>query len=79
MTKNAPKPKRLPEAVSVRQTAEILGVHHCTVRRWIRRGFIKAYRIGPQIVRIPRMEIVRMRAVRLPFTTFKEAPDYPRV
>lgn len=78
---STPAPKRTPiaEAVSIHQCAQILGVHHVTVRRWIRRGFIKAHRVGPLIVRIPRSEIIRIRTVRIPATQFKERPEYPTV
>lgn len=57
--------KRLPEAISIQRVAELLDVHPMTIRRWIKRGIIKAYRVGPQIVRIPRSEIVRLRSIRL--------------
>jgi excisionase family DNA binding protein len=56
---------RVPEAVSVRQTAEILDVCTMTIRRWINHGYIKAYRVGPVLIRIPRSEIVRMRSERV--------------
>ena len=74
----SPKKKPLPEAISIRQTAQLLDVHHTTVRRWIRCGFILAYRVGPQLVRIPRTEIVRMRKVRMP-TIESDQPIYPVV
>lgn len=63
----------------MRHAAEILEVNKVTIRRWIRRGFIKAYRVGPQQIRIPRSEIARMRAVRLPFIVERERPKYPTV
>lgn len=74
----APRRKPLPEAISVRQTADLLGVHHTTIRRWIRCGFLRAYRVGPQMVRIPRTEIIRMRAVRMPVVE-RALPEYPIV
>lgn len=61
-----------PEAVSPRKAAEILDVHISTIRRWIRRGHLLAYRVGPQIVRIPRSEIAKFRAHRIAY------PDRPR-
>lgn len=67
--------RSLPEAISIRQTAELLDVSKITVRRWIRHGFLKAYRLGPQIIRIPRSEIARMRAVRVDL----DYSEYPRV
>jgi len=39
----------LPERMlSVKEVASILGVHPGTVRRWERKGLLKAYRIGPR-------------------------------
>lgn len=69
----------MPEGISVNQTADILGVSVVTVRRWIRRGWIKAYRVGPVLIRIPRTEIVRMRAVRLCYTLYGDRPEYHHV
>ncbi len=57
--------KRLPEAVPISMAADILAVHHVTIRRWIRYGIIEAIRIGPQIIRIPRSEIARLRKCRI--------------
>ncbi len=67
---------RLPEAISVKLAAEILDVSELTVRRWIYKGYIRAYRVGPVLVRIPRTEIARMRAVRIPFLTEGDRPTY---
>lgn len=71
--------RTIPEAVSVQQTATILDVSVGTVRRWIRFGYIKAYRVGPQLIRIPRSELVRMRDVRLPYIIEGDRPHYPHV
>lgn len=71
--------KRLPEAISVKMCADILGVSVSSVRRWIRYGYIKAYRVGPQLVRIPRSEILRMRAVRMPYMLYGDRPEYYQV
>lgn len=62
--------KYVPEAVSIQLAAAILGISPLTVRRWIRHGYrdkdgdkryIKAYRVGPTLIRIPRDEIARLR------------------
>jgi excisionase family DNA binding protein len=45
--------------LSVKQVAFGLSVHPSTVRRWERKGLLKAYRIGPrQIVRFARSDVV---------------------
>lgn len=54
------------EAISIRVFAELLSLSHNTVRRWIKRGYIKAYKIGP-LIRIPRTEVARMRSHRIPY------------
>ena len=73
------KPKALPEAISVKKAAEILDVHHLTIRRWIRGGWIKAYRVGPMLIRIPRSELSRMRTLRVEYSDNSQRPRYPQV
>lgn len=63
------------EAVSVRTFAELLSLSHKTVRRWIKRGYIRAYKIGP-LIRIPRTEIARMRAERIPYIESGACPEH---
>jgi hypothetical protein len=50
-----------------------------TIRRWIKRRYIVAYRVGPRLIRIPRSEISRMRAVRLVDDDRYWPNIYPRV
>lgn len=69
----------LPEAVSIKKAAEVLSVNEMTVRRWIQRGFLKAYRVGPFLIRIPRTELSRMRTLRITFEDNQEKPNYPKV
>lgn len=54
----------MEEALKIRKVAEILGVSVKTVRNWIHKGHIRAYRVGPQLIMIPRTEVVRMRSYR---------------
>lgn len=68
-----------PEAISIQKTAELLDVSPMTIHRWIARGFIRAYRVGPRLVRIPRSEIVRMRKFRIETQDEPGHPHYPRV
>lgn len=87
---HAEKRRRLPEAISIRLAAELLDVSMGTIRRWIKygipypdgsRGPFLAYRIGPQIVRIPRSEIARIRRGRLALANipdnYTSAPKHP--
>jgi excisionase family DNA binding protein len=43
--------------VSVAQAAEELDVSRSTIWRWIGEGRIRAYKVGPRTVRIPRDEL----------------------
>jgi excisionase family DNA binding protein len=45
-------PPRTGKQLSVRQVAEIYGVNQRTVRRWIDRGFLTAYRVGSKTLRL---------------------------
>ena len=49
-----------PEFYTVLQMAALLNVHEFTVRRRIWAGDIKAARIGPKILRIPKSELRRI-------------------
>jgi excisionase family DNA binding protein len=40
-------------AFTVSEVAEMLQVHRRTVQRWIQRGLLPAYRVGPTLLRIP--------------------------
>ena len=51
--------KSLPAVLTVKEAAELLGVHINTVRNWSDRLILPAYRIGPrQDRRFPRDVIV---------------------
>jgi len=38
--------KRFPELLNIRQVAKILNVHPTTLRRWDKKGKLKAIRVG---------------------------------
>ena len=38
--------KRLPELLTIRQVAKVLNVHMTTLRRWDKKGKLKAIRVG---------------------------------
>ncbi|MEZ5116965.1 MAG: helix-turn-helix domain-containing protein [Candidatus Nanopelagicales bacterium] len=46
--------------LTIRQAAEILGVHQRTVRRRISDGSLPAYRLGPQLIRIRPDDLARL-------------------
>lgn len=71
--------KPIPEAVSVKETAQILDVCQMTIHRWIKSGYIKAYRVGPHLIRIPRSEISRLRSIRIEFVANCDRHFYPKV
>lgn len=48
--------------VTVEQAAELLHVHPSTIRRWIARGDLPAYRIGRRRVALKRPDLARMIA-----------------
>jgi excisionase family DNA binding protein len=50
----------LPAWVSIRQTADHLGLHDRTVRRYISRGLLKARRIGPRLIRVERESLLSL-------------------
>jgi excisionase family DNA binding protein len=52
------------EAFSIQQTAAALRVSESTVRRWIRKGTLRAFRAGPKLWRVHRSELARFRAAR---------------
>lgn len=41
-----------PTDFTVESAAAELGVHPRTIRRWIERGQLRAYRVGPRLLRI---------------------------
>lgn len=43
--------------MSIPNAAEYLGVDVSTVREWITDGRLKAYRLGPKVIRLRRSEI----------------------
>lgn len=56
------RPRQVEQIMfSLRDAAQKLGVHECTVRRWWKAGVIGGRRIGPRLIRIPTGEITRMQ------------------
>ncbi|QQG43374.1 MAG: helix-turn-helix domain-containing protein [Candidatus Daviesbacteria bacterium] len=46
MTKMAEEKVKLPELLTIKQVAKILNVHPTTLRRWDKKGKLKAIRVG---------------------------------
>ncbi|MCQ9367318.1 helix-turn-helix domain-containing protein [Brevibacterium sp. 91QC2O2] len=55
-----------PEALSVNDAAEILGLSAYTCRELIHEGHIRAVRIGKRAIRVPRTEIDRLLTDYMP-------------
>lgn len=47
------------DSKTVKQTAEIFGVHRNTIRNWIKYGTLKAYKVH-RTIRIPQSEIDKL-------------------
>jgi excisionase family DNA binding protein len=47
--------------LTIAQAAEILGVHHITVRRYLARGILRGYRLGPRSLRIRAADLDALR------------------
>lgn len=59
----------LAQQVTIQRAAELLDASVPTIRRWIARGDLPAYRYGPRIVRI---DLSDLRAMREPVTPLAE-------
>lgn len=56
-----PNPNKLPQLLTISQTAELLSVHPDTLRNWDRKGILKPVRVGPRRDRrYPKEQILRI-------------------
>jgi len=55
---------------SQQEVADILGVGHSTVRKWVAEGKLRAYRFGPRLIRIDAADLRKFREQIAP-TTFE--------
>jgi excisionase family DNA binding protein len=46
--------------VTTRHAAEVCGVHINTIRKWIGQGRLRAYRVGPQKLRVDRDDLAAL-------------------
>jgi excisionase family DNA binding protein len=63
-----------PRFVSFKEACDYAGIPKGTMRDWVRRGLLPAYRIGPRLLQIDLNDIDRMRR-RVPTA---EGPRRPR-
>ncbi|WP_173842274.1 excisionase family DNA-binding protein [Mycobacterium terramassiliense] len=54
------KEKPLPARVTIQRAAEYLDVTDKTIRRRIADGTLKAYRVGPRLIRIDRESLLAL-------------------
>jgi excisionase family DNA binding protein len=54
--------------LTVRQAADVLGVHHKTLRKWIANGTVRAVRFSPRTTRIAAADLVGL-GIKTPTTT----------
>jgi excisionase family DNA binding protein len=50
----------LPARPTIKQSAHAFQVSDKTMRRWIRDGRVKAYRLGPRLVRVDRESLLKL-------------------
>lgn len=58
----------LESQYSQREVADILGVGHSTVRKWVAEGRLRAYRYGPRVIRIDAADLRKFRQQIAPST-----------
>ena len=68
----------MSEGLPIKKVADILGVCTMTVRRWVKRGYLRGYRVGGLLI-VPRTEIPRIRAYRAHDPRDTTPPTLPRV
>jgi excisionase family DNA binding protein len=50
----------LPARPTIRQAADWAQISDKTMRRWIREGRVKAYRVGPRLLRVDRESLLKL-------------------
>jgi len=59
-TSKRPRPNPSPGDPSIRQAHEETGLSELTIRRYISKGRLRAYRIGPKMIRIERDSLANL-------------------
>jgi excisionase family DNA binding protein len=65
--------------LSVGETAQELGVSTGTIRNWIEKGYIHAFRLPSGVRRIPEPELIRIRDEYFTFAPAIEGEDEPSI
>lgn len=63
--------------LTVHQTARLLSVHPSTIRRWIDRGILPAYRIGPKRIAVRQSDLDAASSPRVLNQESASAPRLP--
>lgn len=50
-----------PEAFGLQRSAELLDVSVSTLRRWIKEGHLRAFKVGPKLWHVPLEELRRLK------------------
>ena len=50
----------IPSSPSIQEAADFLGVNYSTVRRRIADGTLRAYRVGPRVIRVDRDSLIEL-------------------
>jgi excisionase family DNA binding protein len=48
------------EMLTTEEAAKALGCHSATIRNWISEGRLRAYRIGPRLIRIKKADLEKL-------------------
>lgn len=65
-----PVTSQLGQQLTIAEVADLMGVSDSTIRKWISKGQLRAYRYGPRMIRIDEKDVINMREQIAP-TTFK--------
>jgi excisionase family DNA binding protein len=53
--------RRHPDLIGLVEAADYCDVSHRSIRRWIKTGHLRAYRVGPRLLKVSITELEAMR------------------
>ena len=53
----------MSKLIRISTAARYLGVTTVTVRRWIHKGWLQGFRVGPQLIKVSSEDIQRLRSI----------------